>query len=51
MGIPKYLSVVKNISLNPELIKLNFRFSTTATESYANKNFDQIIVDTAGVTE
>ena len=44
-------SVVKNISLNPELIKLNFRFSTTATESYAIKNFDQIIVDTAGVTE
>ena len=44
-------SVVKNISLNPKLIKLNFSLSTEATESYANKNFDQIIIDTAGVTE
>ncbi len=44
-------SVVKNISLNPKLIKLNFSLSAAATESYANKNFDQIIIDTAGVTE
>ncbi len=44
-------SVVKNISLSPESIKSNFLLSNTASEAYANRNLDQIIVDTAGVTE